>query len=288
MNAKWTSTVAAGAILIVLSSQAMAQPRDGRGRGQGFGRGQGMGRWAQGPTEVGQRAEASGPATHCPFGFGPQGRRMREVPEQEQPGFGRQFGRRLGLTEEQMQRIHSIVQEARSRTLAAIRDVLTDEQAKQFEQMCPRVGQFDRPGRGPAMQDGLPGPGNGRFRRGPGRGPRMGPGPRWNERPDAAVDQPAGPAENRMVPPIERESDKINTNRDRSPERGSRMGPGLRWNERPDAAVDQPAGPEGNRMMPPIERQFDEIDTNHDGALTREEIRAFHEKMAPSRGWEQP
>jgi hypothetical protein len=288
MNAKWTSTVAAGVILIVLSSQAMAQPRDGRGRGQGFRRGQEMGGWDQGPTKMEQMAEPNGPAARRPFGFAPRGREAWEAPGLGQPGFGRRFGRQLGLTDEQVQKIRNILQEARTRTVAAIKEVLTDEQARQFEQMCPRAGQFDRPGRGPAMQNDFAGPENGRFRPGPERGPRMGPGPRWNERPDAAVDRPARPEENRMVPPIDRQFDKIDTNRDRGPERGSRMGRGPRWNERPDAAMDQPAGPEENQMMPPIERQFDEIDTNHDGALTREEIRAFHEKMAPGRGWEQP
>jgi len=155
-----------------------------------------------------------------------------------QPGFGRQFGRRLGLTDEQMEKIHTIVQDARSRTLLAIKAVLTDEQAKQLEQICPRAGQPDRPGRGSAMRGDFAGPRGRRFEQGPGFGPRMGRGPRWDARPDAARNRPAGPGE--------------------------------------------------SRMMPPMERQFDEIDANHDGALTREEIRAFHEKMAPGRGWEQP
>jgi hypothetical protein len=41
-------------------------------------------------------------------------------------------------------------------------------------------------------------------------------------------------------------------------------------------------------MTPPIEQQFDAIDANHDGAVTRQEIRVFHEKMGPGAGRQQP
>lgn len=240
MNAKWTTAFATGAILIVLSSQAMAQPWGGRGRGQGFGRGQGMGRWTQGPTEVGQAAEPTGPATACPFGFAPRGRGAWVAPGFGQRGFGLQLGRRLGLTDEQVAKIRSIVEEARTRTMTAIKGVLTEEQAKRFEQMCPNAGrQFGRAGRGPAMQNDFAGPGGRRFQRGQERGPRMGRGPRWNE-------------------------------------------------QRPEARVEPPAGRGQNRMTPPIEQRFDEMDANHDGALTREEIRTYHENMGPGRGWRRP
>ncbi|MEN6337873.1 MAG: hypothetical protein ABFE01_26760, partial [Phycisphaerales bacterium] len=218
MRTKWTAAVAAGAILVVLSSQAMAQP--GNGRGRGFGRGQGMGRWAQGPTEVGQRAEPNGSGTPCPFGYAPRGRGGWNGPGLGNPGFGARFGQRLGLTDEQMQKIHAIVRDARSRTLAAIKAVLTDEQAKQLEQMCPRAGQPDRFGRGRAMRSDFAGPRGRRFEQGPGFGPRMGCGARWGGRPDAAMDRPAGPEGNRMMPRDGQRSVERDADQDRGPERG--------------------------------------------------------------------
>ncbi len=38
------------------------------------------------------------------------------------------------------------------------------------------------------------------------------------------------------------------------------------------------------RRVPPIEQMFDQADADGDGALTREEIRAFHENMGPGAG----
>jgi hypothetical protein len=151
----------------------------------------------------------------------------------------------LGLTDDQTQKIRDIMDKARSRTLVAIKEVLTEEQAKQFEQMCLRAGQFGPAGRGPAMQDNPAGPAGRRLGRGQGRGPQMGPEARWNERP-------------------------------------------ARQRNQPDVAAERPAGRQANRMAPPIEQRFDEIDANHDGSLTREEIRAFHEKMGPGVGRQRP
>jgi hypothetical protein len=167
-------------------------------------------------------------------------------------GFGGRYARRLGLTDEQTQKIRSIVDEARSRTFTAIKEVLTEEQARQFEQMCPRASQLGRPGRGPAMRDDFAAPGYGRgFRQGRGRGARM----------NADGWRPLG------------------------------RGRGARWGDQPAFQDDQrrgagpsPAAPQGNRPLPLLEQRFDEADANHDGALTRDEIRAFHSSVAPGRG----
>lgn len=239
MNAKWTTTVAAGAIAIILSGQAMAQPGGGRGRGQGFGRGQGMNsRWAQGPAGGRRMAEPNGSAAVCPFGFAPGGRGAWNAPGLGQSPLGRQFANRLGLSEDQVQKIRKIVDNARQRTVAAIREVLTEEQAGRFDRMCANAGQGPRGGRGPGMQNGLAGPGGRRFQQDQDRGPRMGRGPRGNQ------------------------------------------GPG--------AVMTPPAGRQGNRPGPAIEDRFDEMDANHDGALTREEIRTYRQKMAPGLGPQRP
>ena len=232
MNAKWTSLIVVGTTLIVLSSQVMAQPWGGGGRGPGFGRGQGLGRMAQGPGLMRQGMGPGGPqdgrGTWCPLGADPRGRGVWSSQGLGQFGLNGQFARRLSLTDDQVQKIRNIVDKARSRTLAAIKEVLTEEQTRQLEQMRDRAGQVGQGRRGPALQDP---PGVGRGMR-PQRGMnRLG----------AAVEPPAG---------------------------GQGVNPGRSW----------------NRGVPPIEQMFDDADANKDGALTKEEIRMFHERMGPGPG----
>lgn len=260
MNAKWTSAVVAGTVLILLGGQAMAQPRGGRGQGQGFGRGQGMGRMGQGAGPMrqgmGRGSPQGGPGAWCPLGIGPGRQGAWGSQGMGQLGFGRQLARRLNLTDDQVQKIQDIVEKARSRTLEAIKGVLTEEQAKQFEQMRENVGQFRQGGRGPAFQDSRGGPMGRRFQQDQGWGGRRGP------RGQGPGGQPfqGGPG------------------------RGRGMGQGGAVNPPEAPATVQGMG----RGVPPIERMFDQADTNNDGALTREEIRAFHEKMGPGLGRRNP
>lgn len=240
MNAKWTSWMVAGTLLAALSTQALAQPWNGQNRGPR------MGRMNRGPTAVRPQMGRANPGAWRPMGNAPGGYRL------ESSAFTGRCARRLGLTDEQVQRIRSVMDEARSRTLAAIKEVLTEEQARQFEMMCPRASQFGRPGRGSAMQgDSMAPAGRRGFRQGRGRGARM----------NADGWQPLG------------------------------RGRGVRWGDRPafqgdqrDDAAPSSAAPRGNRPLPLLEQRFDEADANHDGALTREEIRAFHDSVAPGRG----
>jgi Spy/CpxP family protein refolding chaperone len=240
MNAKWTSWVVAGTLWAALSSPAVAQPWAAGDRGPG------RGRMNQGPTAVRPQMGRTDPGAWCPMGKGPSGNGMGFS------AFSERCARRLGLTDEQVQKLRGIVDEARSRTFAAIKEVLTEEQARQFEPMCPRASQFGRPGRGAAMQDDSVAPAGGPgFRQGRGRGVRM----------NADGWQPAGRS------------------------RGGRWNdqPG-RWNNQPVDGERSPVVPQGGSPLPLIEQRFDEADANHDGTLTREEIRAFHDSVAPGRG----
>lgn len=262
MNAKWTSAVVAGTVLILLGGQAMAQPWGGRG--QGFGRGQGMGRMGQGAGPMrqgmGRGSPQGGPGAWCPLGIGPGRQGAWGSQGMGQVGFGRQLARRLNLTDDQVQKIQDIVEKARSRTLEAIKGVLTEEQAGQFEQMRENVGQFRQGRRGPAMQDGSGGPAGPRFQRGQGLRGQMGP---RGQGPAGQAFQ-GGPGRGR----------------------GMRQGGGV---NPPEAPAEPPTRGQGmGRGVPPIERMFDQADTNNDGALTREEIRAFHEKMGPGLGRRSP
>ncbi len=242
MNAKWTSWVVAGAIGAIVSSQALAQPWAGEDRRP---RMSGMN---QGPTAVRPERGRMGSGAWRPMGGGPRGSGMWSS------GFSGQCAGRLGLTDVQLQKIAQIVDETRSRTRAAIKEVLTEEQVRQFEQMCPRAAQFARPGRGPAMQ-------NDSTDRAGGRGFRRGNGQRYPMNADGW--RPTGRGQRA------RWSDQSE-----------------RQDDRPDGAVQSPAAPQSNRPLPFIEQRFDEADANHDGALTREEIRAFHDTMASGRGWQ--
>jgi hypothetical protein len=182
-------------------------------------------------------AESNGSAAVCPFGFAPGGRGAWNAPGLGQSPLGRQFANRLGLSEDQVQKIRKIVDNARQCIVAAIREVLTEEQAGRFDRMCANAGQGPRGGRGPGMQNGLAGPGGRRFQQDQDRGPRMGGAPR---KPGAG---------------------------------------------RGDDAACRTAG---ESTGPAIEDRFDEMDANHDGALTREEIRTYREKMAPGLGPQRP
>lgn len=266
MNAKWTFLVVMGTVLTLLSSQVMAQPWGVGGQGPGFGRGRGMGRMAQGTGPMRQQMRAGDPQDDapawCPFGIGPWARGAWNSPGQGQLGLGAPLARRLGLSENQVEKIRDIVAKARSRTMAAIKEVLTEEQAEQLELMRGRAGQFGQGGRGPAVQDGFGGP--------------TGPGLQRGQRPRAQMgSRGQGP--------------------DGQPFAGGpRAGRGMQsrgWANQPDAGARPPAdgqgpGPAqlGNRNVPPIEQMFDQADANNDGALTREEIRAFHEKFRPGVG----
>jgi len=259
MNAKWTLLIVVGTTLIVLSSQVMAQPWGGGGRGPGFGRGQGLGRMAQGPGLMRQGMGPGGPqdgrGTWCPLGADPRGRGVWSSQGLGQFGLNGQFARRLGLTDDQVQKIRNIVDKSRSRTMAAIKEVLTEEQTRQLEQMRARAGQVGQGRRGPALQDA---PRVGQGRRGPALqdAPRVGQGRR-------------GPAL----------QDAPQVGRGTRPQRGM---------NRSGAAVEPPAGEQRmnpgrswNRGVPPIEQMFDDADANKDGALTKEEIKLFRERMGP-------
>jgi len=252
MNTKWTTWIFAGMVLSVLSSQVVAQPwQGGAGRRRGPDREQGMG--------MGAMADRPGPMRQ---GMGPGGRTGWSPRGWGQVGLAGPFARRLGLTDDQVQKIRDILDKSRSKTMASIKEVLTEEQVKQLEQMRERAA---RPGprmRGPASQDGPGTP----FQRGQGRGAQMGP-------------RGQGPS----GPPF---FGGRGTGRGMGPQRGRNQS---------DAAVQPPAGgrgagpaPSWNRGESPIEQRFDEADTNKDGALTREEIRAFHRTTGAGPGWQRP
>ncbi len=252
MKTKWTILIVAGAILMLLSGQVLAQPWGvGGGRGQRIARGQEMQ-----PPEAPVRARAwrpvgvnrRGQGTWCPLGLGPL-------------GVNGLFSPRLGLTDDQVQKIRAILDKARSEVMASIREVLTDEQARQLRQMRSQVAQPAGGMRGPGPQDGFGGPVGRRSQKGMGQGAQVGPRGR----------RPAG----------QRSAGGRGTGQDQLLRR--------RLNQ-PEAAAVPPAqgqdpnlGQVRNRNVAPIEQVFDRADTNRDGALTKEELRAFREKTRPAR-----
>ena len=263
MKTGWKALIVAGAVLALVSSPVLAQPwGGGAGWGRGFGRGQGPGPGGMtdqpGPLRpgMGPGGRQGGPGAWCPWGAGPRGRGLWSAPEPGPAGLGRLFASRLGLTNDQIEKIRDILEQSRSKTMAAIKEVLTPEQVKQLGLMRERATQFGRGMRGPAPQDGLGGPAGRGFPRGQGRGAGLGP------RGQGPAGQPfaGGPGAGR----------------------GLRPQGGM---NRPDAAVPPRTRgrgvgpvPSRNRGLPPIEQMFDQADMNKDGALTREEIRAFHER----------
>jgi len=248
MKMRWKSIIVAGAVLAFLASEVMAQGWGG-GPGRGWDRpgGPGMGFRARGQRPIGPGGPQGGPGAWCPLGLG-------------QGGSGRLFARRLDLTDEQMEKIRTIVEEQRSEALASIKEVLTDEQTAQLDQMQERAGQSGRR----MMRPGAPNRFNGamgdRWQRGAGRRGRMrpgrpfagGPGAGWGPGPQGRPDGPGAPGQ--------------------TPAGGRGTG----------------AGRSLDRGIPPLEQMFDKADANQDGALTKEEIRAFHEARRGNRPFRQP
>ena len=260
---------------------------------------------------------------------GPQGGPGAWNSQQPGPlGFGPQMTRRLGLTDDQVQKIRDILEKSRLRIRAAIKDVLTEEQAAQFDQMSARAGRMGRGRGGSGWQDGPRGPANRRFQqnqgpdqqsfrpRGRRPGAQMGPQgqgqgsdeqsfrPR-GRRPGAQMGprgQEQGPDQQSFQPRGRRPGAQMRPQGQGSWQRPFQGGPGAgramgRRGQMspPDVQAQPPVGEEDgenpapspslNRNMPPIEQMFDQADTNHDGALTKEELRAFHENMGPRPGW---
>lgn len=243
MNVRWKSIIVAGAVLALLAGDVMAQGWGG-GPGRGWGRrgGPGAGFQAGGQRPMGP----GGPGAWCPLGLGPG-----------PGGAGRLFARRLDLTDEQMKKIQTIVEKQRSETLASIKDVLTDEQVKQFDRMQERAAQPGRRMMRPGAANRSNGAMDGRWQRGADRRGRMRPGQPF----------PGGPgAAGRGLQP-----------------QGGPGGPGAAPGQPPAGGPAAGAGRGPGRGIPPIEQMFDEADANHDGALTKEEIRAFHETRRGSR-----
>lgn len=234
MKTKRTTLIVAGAILMILSGQVLAQPWGaGAGRGRGMARGQG---WGRGGAQ-------RGPGVWCPLGVGPAGQGTW-CPL----GLGRLGLNRLGLTDDQVQKIRGILDKARSEALASIEEVLTGEQARQFEQMRNGTSQ---PGRGmesPALRGGPGRPAGRRFQQGLQRGPR---GQRSAGQPFNA---------------------------------GRGAGQGQRFRDQSRAPMPPVGGQNANsgQLRNPnalrIEQMFDRADANQDGALTKDELRAFREK----------
>ncbi len=128
------------------------------------------------------------------------------------------------------------------------------------EQMRARAGQSGRRMRRPGTPDRFGGAMGGRWQPGAGQRGRMrpgqpspgGPGAGWAPRSQRRPDGPGAPGQ----PPA--------------------GGPGT------------DAGRSRDRGIPPIEQMFDKADANQDGALTKEEIRAFHGARRGNRPSRQP
>jgi len=237
MKTKWTILIVAGVVLMLLSGQVLAQPwGGGAGRGRGMARGQGMG----------PRGAQSGPGAWCPLGVGQAGQGAWCPLGLGLLGTNGQLARRLGLTDDQVQKVCEILDKARSEVMVSIKAVLTPEQANRFDQM--RDGAVPPGGRmrGPAVQDGAGRPLGPRFQRGMGQGAQMRP------RGQQSWGQPA--------------AGRRGAGQGQRPERGM---------NRQNANPGQPRNPN----VPRIEQMFDRADADQDGALTKEEFRAFREKM---------
>jgi hypothetical protein len=195
MKTKWTILVVAGVVLMLLSGQVLAQPRGGgAGRGRGMARGQGMG----------PRAAQSGSGAWCPLGADQPGQGAWCPLGLGRLGTSGRLARRLGLTDDQAQKIRVVLDKARSEAMASIKEVLTEEQAGQFEQMRPRGQRLS----GQSAAGG----------RGVGQGQRFQGG---TNRPDAGAVPPAGgrnanPGQlrNRNAPSIEQIFDRADADQD--------------------------------------------------------------------------
>jgi hypothetical protein len=161
MKTGWKILIAAGVVLMLVSGQVLAQPwGNGPGWGPGFARGAGgpngygMGVRPYGPGPLGR----GGPRAWRPPGPGSWGRGAWAALDREQAGIPGPLARRLGLTAEQRQKIRAIMNEAHSRIRAAIKEVLTEEQIRQLEQMRGQMRRFGGEMRGPGPRAGLGGP----------------------------------------------------------------------------------------------------------------------------------
>jgi hypothetical protein len=262
MRTGWKSLIVAGGVLALLSSQVQAQPWAG---GPGWGPGPahragrpnwpGMGLRPRGPGPMGLGGLRGGPGTWYPPGAGLWGRGAWSPLDRDRAGMPGLFAGRLGLNDDQIRKIRTIIDEARSKALARIKEVLTDEQVKQLEQMQGKARQFGQRMRGPGPRDRFGSPMGRRPQRGENQGDQM--QPRGRGRPG----QPFGGGPGR------------------GPDSQPQMGP-----QQPGTPGQPPAngpGPDAgrswNRGTSPLEQIFDDADANKDGALTKEEIKAFQD-----------
>jgi hypothetical protein len=250
MKTEWKVLIVTGTVIALASSQLLAQPwRGGPGRGPGPAHragppnGPGMDLRPDGPRPLGLGGLQGGRGMWRPPGAGPWGRGAWSPLERGQAGTPGLFAHRLGLTDEQRQKIRTIIGENRSKTLALIKEVLTDEQIQQLEQMRGKVRQFDQGVREPGPRDGFDNP--------MGRRPQRGEGPgNWvSPRGRGGLGQPWGGGQGRG----------------RNPQ--SQMGP-----QRPGAPEQPPtnmpgpgAGRGWNRGARPPEQMSDGADANQDG-----------------------
>jgi len=262
MKTRWKLLIVAGVVLALLSSQVLAQPWGG-GPGRGLGPANragspnrlGMGLRPYGPGAMGVGGLQGGPGAWCPPGAGQRGYRAWSPLERGQAGIPGLFAGRLGLTDEQIQRIHKIIEKARSKTLASIRQVLKDEQVRKLEQIQGRAGQFGLRMRSSRLRERFGAPMGSRPQRGEGLGDQIQPGGRG--RPG----QPFGGRQGRGGDPQSQRGPQQPGTPGQPPVNGRGAGAWQLW----------------NRGTLPLEQMFDEADTNKDGALTKDEIKAFYD-----------
>ena len=250
MKTEWKVLIVAGTVIALASSQLLAQPWGG-GPGLGPGpahragppNGPGMGLRPDGPGPLGRGGRWGGPGMWHPPGAGRGGHGAWSPLEQGQAGVPGLFARRLGLTDEQRQKIRTIVDEARSRTMARIKQVLTEEQIQQLGQMRGKAREFDQGVRGPGPRDGFDNPMGRRPQRGEGPGNWV--PPRGRGRPG----QPLGGGQGRG----------------RNPQ--SQMGPQQPGTpEQPPTNIPGPgAGRRWNRGARPPQQMSDGANANQDG-----------------------
>ena len=169
----------------------------------------------------------------------------------------------------------------RAKTLASVREVLSEEQR---DQLKGQVGPFrGGPGRRESRDGMRPGQGNRPRRMGnPGpRGPWQGErGPaRWSQdRPGAAGRRGRG-AQLRGTMRGRRQRD-MNWDQVSSPAPGPWRADRMPWSDQGPQVGRRGPGGRGGRGPLPIDRMFERADTNDDGALDKEEIEAFRSGKA--------
>ena len=150
---------------------------------------------------------------------------------------------RLGLNDDQIRKIREIIEEARSKTLASVKEVLTDDQVRQLEQMQGTARQFGQRMRGPGPRERFGNPMGNRPQRGEGFGDQM--QPRGRGRPG----QPFGGGQGR--------------GRNLQSQMGPQQ-PGT--SEQPPTSYPRPDGGRSwNRRTPPPEQMSGQADANKDG-----------------------